>query len=257
MEILIICLTAISASFLTFFSGFGLGTILMPVFLFFFPLDTAIALTAVVHLLNNILKMILLFKYVAWHVVLRFGIPAFIAAFLGAQLLFFLEKIPALYSYSLNGKIAMITPVKLTLSFLMLLFVILELSPSFNKITLPMRFLSLGGLLSGFFGGLSGHQGALRSVFLLKCGLSKEHFIATGVMIACLVDFSRLFVYGGYLLNSQYTQYLSFIIPAILFAFLGVFLGSKFMKKVTLRAVQIIISVMLFVIALLLAAGII
>ncbi|HPN88358.1 MAG TPA: TSUP family transporter, partial [Candidatus Omnitrophota bacterium] len=121
MEILIICLTAISASFLTFFSGFGLGTILMPVFLFFFPLDTAIALTAVVHLLNNILKMILLFKYVAWHVVLRFGIPAFIAAFLGAQLLFFLEKIPALYSYSLNGKIAMITPVKLTLSFLMFL----------------------------------------------------------------------------------------------------------------------------------------
>ncbi|MCA9401600.1 MAG: sulfite exporter TauE/SafE family protein, partial [Candidatus Omnitrophica bacterium] len=60
MEIAIICLVALIASCLTFFSGFGLGTILMPAFLIFFPLDTAIALTAVVHLLNNFLKLILL-----------------------------------------------------------------------------------------------------------------------------------------------------------------------------------------------------
>lgn len=46
----------------------------------------------------------------------------------------------------------------------------------------PPHWLPLGGLLSGFFGGLSGNQGALRSAFLLKAGLSKEAFIATGTV---------------------------------------------------------------------------
>ena len=33
---------------------------------------------------------------------------------------------------------------------------------------------------SGFFGGLSGMQGALRSAFLARAGLSKEAFVASG-----------------------------------------------------------------------------
>jgi hypothetical protein len=46
----------------------------------------------------------------------------------------------------------------------------------------------VGGILSGFFGGLSGIQGAIRSAFLVKSGLKKEAYIATGVVIACFVD---------------------------------------------------------------------
>ena len=57
MEIILLCLAAFLASLLTFFSGFGLGTILMPVFALFFPLEMAIALTGVVHLLSNLFKM--------------------------------------------------------------------------------------------------------------------------------------------------------------------------------------------------------
>ncbi|HNB58476.1 MAG TPA: sulfite exporter TauE/SafE family protein, partial [bacterium] len=48
-EFLLIAIAAFTASALTFFSGFGLGTILMPVFALFFPVHTAVALTAVVH----------------------------------------------------------------------------------------------------------------------------------------------------------------------------------------------------------------
>lgn len=56
LEILLIAVVAAGASLLTFFSGFGLGTMLLPVFLLFFPVDLAIAMTAVVHFLNNIFK---------------------------------------------------------------------------------------------------------------------------------------------------------------------------------------------------------
>ena len=62
----------------------------------------------------------------------------------------------------------------------------------FGKDKLP-----LGGILSGFFGGLSGHQGALRSAFLIKAGLSKESFIVTGIVVSMFIDFTRLSVYAS------------------------------------------------------------
>jgi hypothetical protein len=49
MEYVVICLAAIITSGLTLFSGFGLGTLLMPVFAVFFPVEVAVALTAIVH----------------------------------------------------------------------------------------------------------------------------------------------------------------------------------------------------------------
>lgn len=59
MEIIIISLAAFFTAVLTFFSGFGLGTILTPVFVLFFPIDVAIALTGVVHFSNNLFKIAL------------------------------------------------------------------------------------------------------------------------------------------------------------------------------------------------------
>ncbi len=53
-------LTAFGVSLLTLFSGFGLGTLLMPVFALFFPVEVAVASTAVVHAANNLFKVGLL-----------------------------------------------------------------------------------------------------------------------------------------------------------------------------------------------------
>ncbi len=80
MEIIIIAAAAFITAILTFFSGFGLGTILTPVFMIFFPVDLAIALTGVVHFFNNIFKLILVGKKADIKVTLLFGIPAVLAA---------------------------------------------------------------------------------------------------------------------------------------------------------------------------------
>jgi uncharacterized membrane protein YfcA len=69
MEIALITLVALGASLLTFFSGFGLGTILTPFMAIFFPVETAIALTGIVHLLNNLFKFVLVRRHVDWPVV--------------------------------------------------------------------------------------------------------------------------------------------------------------------------------------------
>ena len=63
MEYAVICTVAIVVSALTLFSGFGLGTLLMPAFALFFPINVAVAATAVVHLVNNLFKLLLVGKH--------------------------------------------------------------------------------------------------------------------------------------------------------------------------------------------------
>lgn len=252
---LLIALAALLTAGLTLFSGFGLGTLFLPVFALFFPLQVAIALTAVVHLANNLLKLSLLGKYANRAVTLRFGLPAIAAAYLGAQTLLWLGELHSLAIYHLWGRALEVTPVKLVISLFMAIFALLEITPAQEKFSLPAKYLPWGGVLSGFFGGLSGHQGALRSVFLLRCGLTKESFIGTGVVIACLVDFSRLAVYFNHFFLADLRRNAGILLTAIAAAFLGTFLGSRLVGKVTRRGIQVIVSVLLFAIALGLASG--
>jgi uncharacterized protein len=252
---LLVGLAALLTAGLTLFSGFGLGTLFLPVFALFFPLPAAIALTAVVHLANNLFKLALLGKYADRAVVWRFGLPAIAAAYLGAQVLVWLGDLDPWLTYHLLGRTFQVTPMKVVIAALMLGFALLEAAPAANRFSLPPGYLPVGGVMSGFFGGLSGHQGALRSLFLLRCGLSKEGFLGTGVVIACLVDLSRLAVYFNRFFLADLQENAGILLTAVAFAFVGTFLGSRLVGRVTLRSIQLLVSLLLGVIALGLAAG--
>jgi uncharacterized protein len=257
MDYLIICLVALLGSGLTLFSGFGLGTILLPVFGLFFPIEIAVILTAIVHFLNNILKLILFGKKASKDIVLKFGIPAILFAFLGAYLLKLLTGMQPLFSYSISDKIFQIMPLKLIIGILLVIFALFDFIPKFKNLEFDKKHLSLGGALSGFFGGISGHQGALRSAFLIRTNLSKEAFIATGVIIACLVDVSRLSIYLPQIVGGQTQLNYKLIVAATLSAFLGVYFGNKLLKKTTIKSLQSIVAVLLFVFGGLLLFGIV
>jgi hypothetical protein len=257
MHYFIICLAAFLASGLTLFSGFGLGTLLLPVMAVFFPIDAAIALTAIVHLLNNLFKFALLGRHADKATVLRFGLPAILAALLGARLLLWLSHLQPLLTYHLGGHQFQVMPVKLVVACLMVFFALFDLLPRFAQISFDKKYLPLGGLLSGFFGGLSGHQGALRSAFLIKSGLGKETFIATGVAITLMVDIPRIAVYSANLPLLAAGDGLPLLAAAVLAAFSGAFIGNRLLKKVTLRAIQILVAVMLLGISVGLGMGLI
>jgi len=104
MSYLIIIIVALAVASLTFFSGFGLGTILMPAFALFFPVEVAVAATALVHFANNIFKLILVGKHSDWKTVWIFGLPAVAFSFLGAFLLNYLSDIEPIYQYSIQSK---------------------------------------------------------------------------------------------------------------------------------------------------------
>ena len=250
-------LAAFFTAGLTFFSGFGLGTLLLPVFALFFPLEVAIGLTALVHLANNLFKLLLLGKYADIDIVLRFGLPALAAAFIGAAALLQLTHLAPLASYHLWGRTFQMTLLKLVVALLMVIFAILEVHPALSRFTLSPRWLPVGGVLSGFFGGLSGHQGALRSAFLLKCGLTKEGFISTGVVIGCLVDVTRLAVYAGGFPTHLLRDNAGPLLAAMIAALGGSFLGRRLLPQITMRFVQFTVTALLILVALGLASGLI
>jgi uncharacterized membrane protein YfcA len=260
MEYLIVCLVALLASGLTLFSGFGLGTILMPAFAIFFPVPVAVAATALVHLANNLFKLWLVGASANRQIVIRFSIPAVLAAFVGAFLLNYVADLPVLVSYQIGERVHEITALKLVIGLIIAGFSFLELLPRFAAIAIDQKYIGIGGLLSGFFGGLSGHQGALRSMFLIKAGLKKEEFIGTNVVSAVIVDCARLLVYGAGFYTAHSTilaDSWQLVLAASAAAFLGAFWGKELLKKVTLRAVQVLVGIMLVLLGLALAAGVI
>lgn len=245
----VICTVALVASGLTFFSGFGLGTLLLPAWALFFPIEQAVALTAVVHLLNSLFKCVLVGRHADRSVLLRFGVPALAAAAVGAWTLGRLGATPPLVRATWAGRPLEVTPVKLVIGCLLLVFAAIEVVPRLRRFTVPPAFMPLGGLLSGFFGGLSGMQGALRSAFLARAGLSQEAFVATGAVIAALIDVSRLGVYAASVARVRADLDYGLLTAAVLAACTGAVVGSRWLGQMTMDAVRLVVAGMLVVVA--------
>jgi hypothetical protein len=135
----------------------------------------------------------------------------------------------------------------------LILFATMEMFP--NKIRI--KNLMLGGVLSGFFGGLSGNQGAIRSAFLIQTHLGKEAFIGTNAFIGAVVDLFRIVIYSW-----SFGQLLVHIDKTLLGtalggALAGIVLGMTLLKKVTIGFIQRVIVALLYFLGTLLVLGII
>ena len=265
MEFVILPLLAACVAAVTLLSGFGLGTVVMPVFALFFPLEVAVAATAVVHLSNNLLKLALVGKWADKATVLRFGVPAVIAALIGAALLAWLAPAPPLHTYTLAGRSANITLPKLIIAGVLVTFAVLELTPRFQRQQFPTKFMPLGGALSGFFGGLTGMQGALRAPFLLRAGLTKDQFVGTTNVVSTAVDIVRLAVYvAGFTYLTNAHDYHALTSPRLLLLValtalagcIGSAIGKRVLQGITMTSVRAIVAAMLFIVAILLATGV-
>ena len=188
---------------------------------------------------------------------IRFGLTAIPAAFLGAFLLIYLTDSQKSFSFSLLNQTMTVVPVNAIIGILMIVFAILDLSKGIKDMTLNKNKLWIGGLLSGFFGGLSGHQGALRSAFLINFGLPKESFVATGIAIALTVDMVRMSTYASKYIQTGLSEYLSILLVALIAAFSGAIGGRILLKKITIQFIRQLVAVLLILIGLGLITGLI
>lgn len=261
VNFIIVGIAAFVAAGLTMYSGFGLGTLMLPVFALFFPVEMAVVATALVHGANNVFKVSLLGRHADREVVLKFGLTAIVAAVFGAMALAWISRLGASMSLEVNERlVSEVTPVKLVIGFLMIGFALFELLPRFRELEFDRKYLPLGGVLSGFFGGFSGHQGALRSAFLAKSGLSTERFVGSNAVIGFLVDLTRISVYVA-LFAAAGGDFRDFggwplVICGSLAAFAGVLTGKRYLHKVTMKSVQTLVGFLLFGVGLALILGV-
>ncbi|MEY4477834.1 MAG: TSUP family transporter [Schleiferiaceae bacterium] len=240
MDLLLLAFAALAVSFATFFTGFGLGTLLTPLLLLWAPVEVAIGLTALVHLANNLFKVAILPVRPPRAVLLRFGLPAVVSAWLGSWLL---NRI---------GAADIMPPI---LGVVLMLLAMLELIPAVRRWQFSSKALPVGGILSGFLGGLTGNQGALRSAFLVRSGLSKEALVASTVAISLGVDLTRISVYAQQWSNLNWADYGVVLATAGIPALVGSILGRQYLPKIRLERMEQAVSVGLFAVGLYLALG--
>jgi len=149
--LIVFCMAAtLLAAALTVPAGFGLATMLTPVMLLWLEPHLAIAAVAVVHAAHNGWKLLLLKSDVDVSAIKRYGWAMVLGALIGASL-----------STSIDPQ-----PLLIIVGFALIFLPILSISERWTNYRLPETEDRWGGFGSGFMGGLTGHQGALRAMFL-------------------------------------------------------------------------------------------
>jgi hypothetical protein len=209
-------------------SGFGISTILIPVMALFYPLPVVLLFVAIIHLASDIWKIIFFKKGLNWKLILGFGIPGIIFSYLGASI-----------SLSISAVI-----LKRLLGVFLIVYVIYLFMKQRWKIPRTNLTSVAGGSLSGFFAGIFGVGGAIRSAFLSAYDLPKETYLFTAGVIALIIDVSRISKYlsGGVSMNSYLLLLLLVLIPL---SFLGAFLAKRIVNKVPQNMFRLVIAVFL------------
>jgi len=230
-EILVIAaLGAFFAAALTVPAGFGLSTMLTPFALLLMPPHEAVAVVAVVHGAHNAAKCWSMWDSVDLTAFRHYGVWLVIGAVLGAILQ---NEVPQ-------------DPLLVIIGLFLIILPILTLSEIWTGYRIPEANDRIGGFGSGFMGGLSGHQGALRAMFLTRRLPDKMAYAATASILALCVDLSRIPVYL-YFKPDEILSHVQITLVLVVSAIIGVRVGKKWLKS--LKSAWIHNGVMIGIIA--------
>ena len=210
-------------------AGFGSSTIALPLSLFIFDFHTALVLVAFLHIFGNISRIGFFRHGLDKRLLLQFGLPSIVLTLIGALLV---QRV----SQDL---------LQMILGLFLIMYTFWSWSGKF-RIQPSITTSAIGGGLSGFFAGLIGTGGALRSAFLTAFGLSKEKYIATAAAIALAVDITRLPIYlkDGFLQPQFY-----WMLPVLLVIALGgSFVGKQITNKISQPVFRRIVLIAIFII---------
>ena len=214
ITILFIALGAFIAAALTVPAGFGLSTMLTPLVLLIADPYEAVAIVAVIHGIHNGWKLLVLKNHIDFEAFKRYGIWLVIGATGGALLH---SQVPQ-------------DPLLLIIGIFLVILPILTISEGWTGYRIPEANDRIGGFGSGFMGGLSGHQGALRAMFLKRRLNEKMSYAATASVLALCVDLTRIPVYiifNGTEIFDNFTLLFALTISALL----GVQIGKLFLER--------------------------
>ena len=206
--------TAALAAAIAAVAGFGIGSLLTPAFGLVVDTRVAVAAVSVPHAIGTAVRFWALRRHVDRPVLWRFGIASAVGGLAGALL------------HSAAG-----VPWLTVIFGVLLLFVAAsELSGLSRRMRFGGTVAWVAGVASGFFGGLVGNQGGIRSAALLGFDLDKRAFVATATAVGLIVDAARMPVYVAGQSHDLARWWVGIAVATV-----GVVLGTVFGGRVLTR----------------------
>jgi uncharacterized membrane protein YfcA len=193
--------------------GFGIGSLMTPLLAVRFGTTTAVALVTLPHAVATAVRCWRLRAHVERRVLVRFGLLSAAGALAGALV----------YTRLGPGTLTRV------LGALLILTAFAQLTGWASRWSPQGWAVALFGLVSGFFGGIAGNQGGLRSAALTAFGLPPLGFVATATATGLLVDAARTPVY----LWHSGAVLLTLWVPIVV-ATVGVLIGTVVGERVLL-----------------------
>jgi len=210
----VVAAAGIAAGGVASVAGFGIGSLLTPVFVAHVATPVAVAAVSIPHVAGTAVRLWLLRGHIDRHLLLRFGLASAAGGLTGALLQ------------------TRTSSAGLTILFgsLLLFVAASELSGLSKRMRFRGAAAWIAGVLSGLLGGLVGNQGGIRSAAMLGIDVPRHAFVATATAVALIVDGARLPVY---LVTSG--RELLTLWPTILVATIAVACGTAFGHRVLIR----------------------
>ncbi len=224
----LILTTAAVAGAVASVAGFGIGSLLTPVFGLAVDTKIAVAAVSIPHVVGTLVRFWSLRRDVDLPVFWRFGVASAAGGLAGALL----------HNWA--------SVVWLTMLFggLLLFVAASQLTGLTRRMRFHGRLAWVAGALSGTFGGLVGNQGGIRSAALLGFDLQKRAFVATATAVGLIVDAARMPVYLA--AEGRALETLSTVIAVAVFGVvLGTVLGGRVLARIPDAAFRPAVAVLL------------
>lgn len=234
---LLLAVAGVAGGAIAAVSGFGIGSVLTPVLAMAVDTKVAVAAVSLPHLVGTAVRF--------WHlggrpdgwVLWRFGLTSAAGGLAGALLHGRLGS-PAL-SYVFGALLVFVSAGQLT--------------GVAARLHFGGRSAWAAGALSGFFGGLVGNQGGIRSAALLEFDLEKRTFVATATAIGLMVDAARVPAYL-WSVGGELPRLAGWMGVATAGVVVGTFLGGAVLSRLPDRAFRPVVALLIGALGLLMIA---
>ena len=209
-----VAIASLAAGAIASVAGFGIGSILTPVFNTHVDMRLAVAAVSIPHVAATAVRFWRMRRATDRGVLKSFGLMSAAGGLTGALL--------QRYASS---------PVLIIVFATLLVFVgVAGLTGLSERMRFGRRAGWIAGAVSGLLGGLVGNQGGIRSASLLGYDLSPAAFVATATAIGLIVDAARMPVYVA-----TEAERLAQLGPAIIVATAGTVAGTLAGERVLKR----------------------
>ena len=221
MDIVFLVLTfaaGILAGAIAAVSGFGIGSVLTPVFAARVGTKLAVAAVSIPHAVATALRFWMMRQHVDRKLLWSFGVMSAAGGLVGALL----------HSYAQS-------PILTVIFGLLLVFTgLLAISGLSEKLRFYGPTAWVAGGLSGMLGGLVGNQGGIRSGAMLGFDVPRQAFVATATAVGLIVDGARMPVYLA-TQGAEVAPMWPEVLAATVGAVIGTLAGGPLLKRIPER----------------------